>query len=309
MELSCRARIAAAALTAVTAATCLTLVAACGSQAAPRLATTAYAVSHGGPPHGSRAASLALGRKMVGQVRRPPGSRAIRAPRRLPWYLRAPAQGIGAIHRVDVARFYTSGRSMRASYAYLKRHVPRGYVLQGSGYLGQGSRPVLDFVTYSPKSVPRWVDTATLVVGVARGRHGRSVLRADGEVAWFPPRSAAEHLRPAAYRAVTITRMSPAGHSVTRTFRARSAIARLARILNSLPASAGGSVSCQPVASTYRLVFRPRAGHPRFAVTAFDCYQDGTDQVTVAGRAQPALADAGNRVAAAARRLLHRQPH
>lgn len=306
MELSCRARIAAAAVTAVT---CLTLVAACGSQPAPRLATTAYSVSHGGPPHGSRAASLALGRKMVGQVRRPPGSRAIRAPRHLPWYLRGPAQDIGAIHRVDVARFYTSGRSMRASYAYLKRHVPRGYVLQGSGYLGQNSRRVLDFVTYTPKSVPRWVDTADLVVGVARGRHGGSVLRADGEVAWIPPRSAAEHLRPAAYRAVTITRTSPGGHSVTRTFRARSAIARLARILNSLPASDGGSVSCQPEASTYRLVFRPRAGHPRFAVTAFDCYGDGTDRVTVAGRAQPALDDAGNRVPAAGRRLLRGHSH
>lgn len=298
MELSRRARFAAA---AVIAATGLTLIAACGSQPAPRLATTAYSARHGGPPRGSRAASRALARKMLGQLRRPPGSRVVR-PHPVPRYLRRPAQGIAATRYVDVKRFYTAPRNIRASYAYLRKHTPAGYRLTLSGSLRQGTRTVLEFVGYAPKSVPRGVDEGSLIVGVVPGRHGGSVLRADGEVTWFPPRSAAEHLRPAAYRAVTITR-TPAGggHQTVRTFRSRTAIARLARILNSLPASDGGSVSCPPPARTFRLVFRPLAGHPRFVATSFYC---GTDPVTVGGRRQPDLADPHNRMAAAAQRLL-----
>jgi hypothetical protein len=303
MELSRRVQIAAA---AVSAATCLTFIAACGSEPAPGLATTAYSARHSGPPQGSRAASLALGRKMLRQLRRPPGSRVVR-PHPVPQNLRGPAQGIAATRYVDVKRFFAAPRSMRASYAYLRRHAPVGYRLDGSGSMSQGGRTVLEFVAYQPRSVPRGVDEADLIVGVVPGRHGGSVLRADGQVTWFPPRSAAEHLRPAAYRAVTITRSPPGGgHQTVRTFRSRAVITRLARILNSLPASDGGSVSCPPNAPTYRLVFRPAAGRPRFAATSFYCL---TDPVTVGGRRQPDLADPANRVAGAAQRLLRARGH
>lgn len=279
------------------------VLSACGTRPAPGQTASYTVTSRGGPPHGSRAASLALGRKMVRQLRRPPGSRPAR-PHPVPRYLRQPAEGIGVIHRVDVARYYTAPRSMRAAYAYLRRHVPAGYRRWVTGSAGQGSVTVEEFVVYAPKALPRGVDVADLVVGVVPGRHGGSVLRADGEVGWAPPRSAAEYLRPAAYRAVTITRTSQSsGHRTTRTFRSRDAIARLARILNSLPASDGGPMSCSPAAPSYYLVFRPRARHPRFAVTAFDCV---TDRVTVAGRAQPELNDPRNRVEAAAQRLLRR---
>jgi hypothetical protein len=133
------------------------------------------------------------------------------------------------------------------------------------------------------------------------------VLRADGEVAWFPPRSAAEWLHPARYRAVTITRtVLSSMRKKVRTFRSRAAIARLARILNSLPASDGGSVSCPSDPVSYRLAFRPAAGRPRFTATADGC---GTDSVTVAGRTQPDLADPAGRLAAAAQRLLRASAH
>jgi hypothetical protein len=285
------------------------VLSACGTRPAPGLTASYTVTSHtvtsrGGPPHGSRAASLALGRKMVRQLRRPPGSRAARQPHPLPKYLRQAAEGIGAIHRVDVARYYTAPRSMRATYAYLRKHVPAGYRRWVTGSAGQGSVTVMEFVVYAPKKLPRGVAVANLVVGVVPGRHGGSVLRADGEVGWFPPRSAAEYLRPAAYRAVTISRTTQStGHRTSKTFRSRDAIARLARILNSLPASDGGPISCSPTAPVYHLVFRPRAGHPRFAVTAIDCV---TDQVVVAGRVQPELNDPRNRVEAVAQRLLRR---
>ena len=288
---------------------------ACGIRPAPGLSLRSYTApsrtdaasrtdvaSRGGPPQGSRAASVALARKMLREVRRPPGSRTVR-PDPVPQYLREPFERIGATHWVDLRHFYAAPRSMRASYAYLRQHVPAGYQLMSSGGEGSGGTTVLEFVVYTPKALPRGIDEADLVVGVVPGRHaGRSVLRADGEVAWFPPRSAAEWLHPARYRAVTITRtVLSSKRKKVRTFRSRAAIARLALVLNSLPASDGGSVSCPAESLSYRLVFRPGAGRPQFAVTTAGC---GTDSVTVAGRAQPDLADPGGRLAGAARLLL-----
>ncbi len=115
---------------------------------------------------------------------------------------------MAVVDQVDVKRFYSAPRSMAASYAYLRKHVPAGYRRTVTGSEGQDGKTVLELVVYNPKALPRGVDEADLVVGVVPGRHGGSVLRADGEVAWYPPRSAAERLRPAAYRAVTITRTS-----------------------------------------------------------------------------------------------------
>jgi hypothetical protein len=275
-----------------------------GGPAASRTVTSFTAASRGGAPQGSRAASRALARRMLRQLRRPPGSRIV-TPRPVPKNLRGPAQAMAVVDQVDVKRFYSAPRSMAASYAYLRKHVPAGYRRTVTGSEGQYGTTVLEIVVDNPKALPRGVEEADLVVGVVPGRHGGSVLRADGEVAWYPPRSTAERLRPAAYRAVTITRTSLNGHRTTRTFRAPAAIARLARVLDALPASDGGSFSC-PTGPGFRLAFRPKAGQPRLVVTADGC---ATDLVTVAGRTQPVLADPHERVIAAARRLLSRRAH
>ena len=140
-------------------------------------------------------------------------------------------------------------------------------------------------MVYSPKRLPRGVAEADLAVGIVPGRRGGSVLRADGEVAWFPQRPAAERLRPAAYRAVTITRTSQNGRRTAQTSRSRAAIGRLARVLNSLPASDGGSSSCPSGTGAIAWCSGPRRTSPRFVVTALGC---ATDSVTVAGRDQPA---------------------
>ena len=285
--------------------------AACGTRPAPtgpaasRTVTSVTAARRGGPPQGSRAASLALARRMLGLLRRPPGSRVDR-PRPVPKNLRGPAQAMAVVDQVDVQQFYSAPRSMAASYAYLRKHIPAGYRRTVTGSEGQDGKTVLELVGYQPKTLPRGVAEADLVVGVVPGRHGSSVLRADGEGAWYPPRSAAERLRPAAYRAVTITRTVPgARHAKVATFRSRADIARLARVLNALPASDGGSFSC-PSGPGDRLVFRPKAGQPRFVVTASGC---ATDTVAVAGRDQPSLADTRDRVLAAAQRLFAARPH
>jgi hypothetical protein len=307
-----RSRRASLALIGITITLGLVLTA-CGARPAPGPSARSHtaesytaasyaAASRGVPPHGSRAAGLALGRRMVRHLRLPPGSRVVR-PHPVPPYLRQPADGLGVPLRVDLKRFYWAPRSAHATYSYLRRHVPAGYRLVVTGTYLNGHRTVEWVVGYYRKSLPPGISNANLIVGVVAGRHGRSVLRADGEVGWFPPRSAAEYLRPAAYRAVVITRTNvSSGRRTTRTVRSRAALARLARLLNSRQATNSGPVSCPYVGPLYRLVFRPRAGHPRFVVTAFGCM---SGQVTVAGRAQPELWDPGNRVDAAAQRLLH----
>lgn len=121
---------------------------------------------------------------------------------------------------------------------------------------------------------------------------GGSLLRADAQVIWYLTRSAAEYLNPADYRAVTVTAITveaPKRHAVprrvTRQITSRQVIARLAGLLNGLPAAPMLPVSCPPFTRTYRVGFEatPRA-RPGVVVTATGCL---TDQIFAAGRAQP----------------------
>jgi len=271
--------------------------------APPRTAALNTAASQTGPPHGSRVASLALAGRMVRHLRLPSGSRVIR-PHPVPQLLRQPAEEQGFPLRVDGTRFYAAPGSVPATYAYLRGHVPAGYRLKVSGSEGNVDGTLVWLVGYDPKSLPPGISDADLIIGVVPGRHGGSVLRADGQVGWFPPRSAAEYLRPGAYRAVTITGTTmSSGRPTSEAIRSRAALARLERLLNSRHAANGGPLSC-PLGGvpSYRLVFRPRAGHPRFEVMTSGC---PSDEIVVAGRSQPELWDPGNRVGALAQRLLH----
>src|SRR5258708_18963877 len=47
--------------------------------------------------------------------------------------------------------------------------------------------------------------STTLLATLAAGPHGGTVVRADAEVVWYPPRTAAEYLDPMEYQSVTIT--------------------------------------------------------------------------------------------------------
>jgi len=59
---------------------------------------------------------------------------------------------------------------------------------------------------------------------------GGSLLRADAQVTWFPPRTQAQHVDPARFRAVTVsaTLFNSRRHTARRTFTAGAVIARLA---------------------------------------------------------------------------------
>jgi hypothetical protein len=78
-------------------------------------------------------------------------------------------------------------------------------------------------------------------------------------------------------------------------------IARLAGLLNGLPAAPLLLVSCPVTAIAYRVGFEATPGaRPSVVVTATGCL---TDQVSVAGRAQPPLLDADSRLVTLLRQL------
>jgi hypothetical protein len=115
-----------------------------------------------------------------------------------------------------------------------------------------------------------------------------SEVRADVQVIWYPPRSAAEYVPPGMH-AVTVTAsyVGPKQGSSTRTFTSPGTVRRLAALLNGAHASDLGFVPCPLRWVTYRLAF---AASPHAApyLVATDPGCPGI-QISVAGRAQPAL--------------------
>lgn len=216
--------------------------------------------------------------------------------RPLPAGLRQVTGPIGVTNMVDVYRLYTLPVSMLAAAAFLAAHSPAGMKAEGTGSGSvRGVATERDF-SYGLNKPPRGFSSVELVDTVVPAPHGGSFLRADAQVIWYPPRSAAEYLNPRDYRAVQVDTVLYSrggndfnGKPVTRTLTARSVIARLARFVNSLPASPGspGGFGCLPQ-SDGQLTFEPVAGQPKVVVYATGC---GTDTVSVGGARQPALVE------------------
>lgn len=256
--------------------------------------------SRSGPAAGSRAEALALAGAMLARLVPPPGARPVRRSM-LPPRLRQPQVTIGSlggVHYVDLHRLFAVRRQRPADLRFLMAHVPPGMCPAGNG----GYCPAMitpGTVSYTPDVVPPGAAGADLFVTAAGRPGGGSLLRADAEVVWFPPRTAAEHLDPATFRAVTISGF-PAGQrrAVTRRFTSAQVIAGLADILNSLPASPGPSL-CPLPAAVYRLAFRPSV-HSRASaiVIAGGCNEDS---IKVNGIPQPTLSDSSQLATAAGR--------
>jgi len=183
---------------------------------------------------------------------------------------------------------------MGSVYWFLTRHVPAGMQPRWPGNVGNGTdRYVLDV----PAHLPRGIAHANLEV-VVSPRGSGSLIRAEVQVVWYPPRSAAEYVHPGRYRSVTVTvpKLSDAsrGDTVTRTFTSQAVITQLAALLNRLPGMLPTAFYCpimrvgaRPLPSPYRLAFTPRSrGWPTIAAAPVGCFQGG---IVVGKHRQPAL--------------------
>jgi hypothetical protein len=276
-------------------------LAGCGSLT-PGGSGPAGASQHARPAAGSRAAALALDRQLLSRLVLPPGARRARL-RLVPRWLRPPGEDLGAARWPSIHRLFVLGQRMRAAERFFVAHPPARMKVDGTSETGSRRGVTSQAVSYTLRSLPPGIYRAGLDVTVVPDRHGGSFLRADAQAIWYPRRSAAEHLSPAGFGAVTVAvrmRLSRP-HQVTRTFTSRKVIAGLTALLNGLPAAPDLEEPCPEEFASYRVAFTRSAGtRPAVVVTSGACL---TDQVTVGGKAQPALAGSG-KLGAAVSRLL-----
>jgi hypothetical protein len=271
------------------------IVAGCGPASRPETGASPHpvtAVLSADP----RAKATSYGRQLLARLRLP--GRA----HRLPWPTRPlrslPPTLPSVQHDVtDLHVLYRIGRPAAEIDGYLAAHIPAGMRAGDAGHSGTAVTTTYYFVDYNPAAPPGWVDQATLATAVVPRRDGGSLIRVDAQVAWYPPRSAAENIVASRYRAVTAT--APTSWSgrprpVTRTFTAPGVVARLAAMVNGWPAQPDIVQYCPAIsaASTlFRLIFVPASSRwPAIRINSDGCL---SSTVQVGGHSQPVLADDG----------------
>ena len=279
------------------------VLAGCGTARVGVVTMATPARASNAPASGSRAQALALAQRMLPQLVLPPGARAVRV-RPLSRLLKGFAGGRGM---ADVHRLFTLRQSMPAAEKFFIAHTPAGMRPAGSGQSADAGRVDEEDASYFRRSLPAGIYQAELDVTVVPGPTGGSLLRADAQVIWYPPRSAAEYLDPADYRAVTVsaTVIAPKTRTVTRTIASHRVVARLAEVLNGMHAAPPLALPCPLQIATYRVTFLATARSRPSVVAATDgCLNE---QISVGARAQPPLEDSG-RLVPALNRLLGIKP-
>jgi hypothetical protein len=250
------------------------------------------------PPGGSPAIARAFGRHMLAGLVMPPGTRRVgfrRVPER--------ADVIGSDNLVDVSSFFVVPMRMHALAVLLKDHPPAGAMTSGTGTSNSQTGVTEDDIEFNWRSAPVGVTgDSQLVVSLAPGLRGSTVARADAEVVWYPPRTAAEYIRADAIRSVRImANLYNRARHLAKVITSTGAIGRLAALLNGMRASDNSITTCPMIDADYQVTFIGRSGQPRIVVDAVGCLRDG---VHVNGLTQPQLWDPENRLASALIRLL-----
>ena len=283
-----RGRLVLGALTMVTlaaAGVAIVLWAAAGPAAGVRV----YQAPRSGAA-GDMARAYALG--LLAKLELPLGTRPATWPAR-PGSLPQPVLPYWPTYGVTAQALYRAGASMGSVWWFLTRHVPAGMRPRWAYPANGNDRFVLDV----PARLPRGIAHANLeVVIIPRG--SGSLIRAEVQVVWYPPRSAVEYIHPERSRSVTVTapKLSDASGdaTLTRTFTSRAVIAELAALLNRLPGMLPTAFNCpamrtgsSPPPSPYRLVFTPRSRQwPTITAAPVGCSPGG---IMVGKHRQPAL--------------------
>ncbi len=277
--------LAAAATAGLTACSSVTATSTGGAQ--PHLGGRALtAVSS--PPAGSRAEAAVLAAALLTRLHLPAGARRLPA-QPVPRLLGRPILQVGGYAELDVRQLFALRQPMSDVAAELAAARPAGMAAATTcscGFYGAG---VTD-ISFADVSLPRGIYLAQLVLTVAPAQSGGSLLRADAQVIWFRPRTAAEYIDAKRYRALTITTFV-GQHKLRKLVTSPVAIARLAGALDRSPAQPVIVPSCPAIWATYRMAFSASPhSKPAVVVTATQAPCEGV-QVTAAGRVQPPLQD------------------
>jgi hypothetical protein len=253
-----------------------------------------------GPPAGSRAAARAAARRLLARLELPAHARRL-GQHPVPAGLAQPGEDFVALGCLaDLHEFYRLRMTMQAAFRYLSTHLPRGMVLDATGREFQiGGATIMMFLSGDARHLPAGMEAVQLVDAIVPRRHGRSVLRVDAEVVWYPPRSRAEYLTPSRFREVRIASLS--GNSRVAIIRSRRLIRSLAVLADRLHAAAPVQHSCPLNYAAYQLVFEPAVrGQSVVTVDANNCQ---CVMPTVGRAQQPPLFDPTSSLEALAARL------
>src|ERR1700733_9634036 len=190
---------------------------------------------------------------------------------------------------------------------YVKSHPPAGGASDFSGGSGGGGKPTVTAPGFQWKAIPGELSIRSLIVAVVRLQDGATGGRADSEVVWLTPRPPSERI-PRGARRVVVT--DTRGGEVVQgpfTVTSRATVARIASLLNGLPALQPGTYSC-PAALGWRIrvaFYRSRtvSTTPPLALALAAPSGCGVVQLRLNGRRQPPLAD-GSEVSNRLSRLL-----
>jgi hypothetical protein len=256
----------------------------------------------GGPQSSSRSAAKALAQKLLSQLIMPSGSSPAQVSS-LPTLLHGPATPLPGT--ADESKLFSLPQPIMDDSKFLQAHVPAGMKLLAHGGSGGPAGSPSQTVSFAPTSLPRGIYQAEVLTVMVPQPGGKALLRADAQVIWFPPRSADEHLNPASYPTLTVAATifgSSTAKNTTKVIHDPKVIARLASMLNNLPAAPPVRMSCPGVTASYRLSFTPANGDVDTTVLAASCL---SEQISVAGKAQPPLWDATGALTAAIKGILH----
>jgi len=273
------------------------ILAGCGTATAP--GTGARHVVTAVRPGGPRAKADAYARGLLARLRLPGHAH------RVPWPVR-PLRSLRPMlpaelrDVADLHVLYRLGWAPAAVNGYLVAHTPAGLRAGDAGQSRRAATTTGYYVGYNPAELPAGVFNATLATAVVPASGGGSLVRVDAQVAWYPPRSAAEHVVASRYRAITATvptRWTGPPRPVTRTFTAPAVVARLAVLVNGWPAMPDIVMNCPEITASstlYRLVFVPALPRwPTITIASDGCLSTG---VMVGRHGQPALDDRGRLV-------------
>jgi hypothetical protein len=258
----------------------------------------------GGPASGSKKQALALARTLLPVLILPPGTVRLR---HVPPQLRGVGAGLGARDVVDIHRQFALQPSMRVAARYLREHVPPGMRFQDDGSTGGSGGPSLD-LAYVRTLDPAGIYQAEIDLTVVPAIDGGSLVRADAQVIWQPPRTVAEHIDPARFSSLVVTAHENfnRNHAVTKRVTSRAVITRLAGLLNALPADPGLAVPCPLGPASYRLGFAATThGRPSVVADIGGCFTIG---ISADGKPQPALADQQDKITTFLQHLMGIRP-
>jgi len=241
------------------------------------------------PSRGNPAPATKLARSMLARTTLPPAHRSATPPS-----LAQPFSQPASANLVDLHDAWTVAEPAETVVAFLTTHSPAGMSCDGSGYEGDRNGATSENVTFALTTLPGAIRSAQLLVEVIATSTTTSAVRADAQVIFAPPRSRQEQV-PNSDVVATVVRSGSLRNgqdaAASRTVTDTATVARLAGILNGLPAAVPGATSCPAMSVQYRVSFsKSIGGAPDLVATATGC--DGVG-VTTGGVTQPALDDGG----------------